>query len=138
MKRKSERDKKLVDDARFMRWWKAWHREEREAVLAGPHGAVLSKLFRMLENLKRVQPCQLIGLGRSIDSTASDSPTRSVVLHEASVSITRHREKCGLEPIDDALPGEPLRVFQVIRKIITEFPAPAGEPNPATAIPGKQ
>ena len=36
MKRKSERDKKLVDDARFMRWWKAWHREEREAVLAGP------------------------------------------------------------------------------------------------------
>ena len=52
MKRKSERDKKLVDDARFMRWWKAWHREEREAVLAGPHGSVLAELFR-IGRLKR-------------------------------------------------------------------------------------
>jgi hypothetical protein len=77
----------------------------------GPHGAVLNELFRRLENLKHVQPCQLIGLVRSIDWTAGDSPTRSVVLHEASVSITRHGEKRGLEPIDDALPGEPVRVF---------------------------
>jgi hypothetical protein len=26
-----------------LRAWRAWHREQREAVLAGPHGAVLGE-----------------------------------------------------------------------------------------------
>ena len=33
-------EKELRDNARLLRWWKAWHREQREAVLAGPHGRV--------------------------------------------------------------------------------------------------
>src|SRR5262245_40963289 len=40
MKRKSNKEqKKLADDARLLRAWKAFHREERETVLAGPHGS---------------------------------------------------------------------------------------------------
>jgi hypothetical protein len=50
--RKSEKDKKLADDARLLRAWKKFHREEREAVLAGPHGSVLAELFR-IGRLKR-------------------------------------------------------------------------------------
>ena len=30
-RRKSEKDKKLANDARLLRWWRAWHREERDA-----------------------------------------------------------------------------------------------------------
>jgi hypothetical protein len=64
---KTEKDKKLADDARLMRWWRAWHREQREAVLARPHSATLSELFRMFANLPHVQPSQLIGYMRAIN-----------------------------------------------------------------------
>jgi hypothetical protein len=124
----AKRDKKLADEARLLCWWKAWHREQREAVLTGPHGAVLGELLRMVEHLSHVQPAQLIGFARSIDWAVIDSDTKLTVLHEINSSITKFREKRGEEPIDDALPGEPLRVFQIIRGIVTnQFPASAGE-----------
>jgi hypothetical protein len=116
-----KKDKKLADDARLLRWWKAWHREQREAVLAGPHGAVLGELFRMLENLQHVQPSQLIGLVRAIDWAVIDTDTKLTTLHELNAAITKFREKRGLEPIDDALPGEPDTPFRTIKAIL--FPA---------------
>jgi hypothetical protein len=127
---KQERERKLADDARLLRAWKKFHREERDAVRAGPHGVVLAELFRMLENLSRISPAQLVGFAQSIDWAAVDFNAKLVVLHEANVAICKLRERQGLEPIDDALPSESLRAFQLIRKIITEFPAPAGEPTP--------
>ena len=117
----AKRDKKLADDARLLRWWKAWHREQREAVLAGPHGAVLGELFRMFKNLEHVQPVQLIGSARAIDWTVIDFDTRLTVLHEANASISKYREKCGLDPINDALPGEPDTPFRALKAIM--FPS---------------
>ena len=122
MKRsQSAKDKKLTDDARLMRWWKAWHREQREAVLAGPHGAVLGELLRMIKHLEHVQPSQLIGFVSSIDWTVIDFDTRLTVLHEANASISKYREKCGLDPINDALPGEPDTPFRALKAIM--FPS---------------
>ena len=115
----AKQEKKLADDARLLRWWKAWHREQREAVLSGPHGAVLSELFRMVKNLQHVQPAQLIGLARSIDWAAIDADTKLVTLHELNAAITRFREKRGLEPIDDTVSDEP--PFRTIKAIL--FPA---------------
>ena len=112
-------EKELRDNARLLRWWKAWHREQREAVLAGPHGAVLAELFRMVKNLQHVQPAQLIGLARSIDWAAIDADTKLVTLHELNAAITRFREKRGLEPIDDTVSDEP--PFRTIKAIL--FPA---------------
>src|SRR6516164_131121 len=43
---KQERERELADNARLLRWWKAWHREQRDAVLAGPHARTLAELFR--------------------------------------------------------------------------------------------
>jgi hypothetical protein len=40
------------------------------------------------------------------------------------------RERLGGQPpIDDALPSEPLRVYQAIRNIMNQFPAQAGKPS---------
>jgi hypothetical protein len=120
-RRRTAQEQKLADDARLLRWWKAWHREQREAVLAGPHGAVLGELFRMFKNLEHVQPVQLIGSARAIDWTAIDFDTRLTVLHEANASISKYREKCGLDPINDALPGEPDTPFRALKAIM--FPS---------------
>jgi hypothetical protein len=115
----SAKDKKLADNEKLLHWWKAWHREQREAVLAGPHGAVLGELLRMFKNLEHVQPSQLIGFARTIEWTAIDFDTRLTVLHEVNAAITRLREKHDLEPIDDTVSDEP--PFRTIKAIM--FPA---------------
>jgi hypothetical protein len=128
MRLKSDKaQKKLADDARLLRWWKAWHREQREAVLAGPHGAVLGELLRMFKNLQHVQPVQLIGFVNSIDWTVIPYDTRLVVLHEINAAITRFREKRGVEPIDDALPGKPDTPFRTIKAIMFTTASPPRE-----------
>jgi hypothetical protein len=127
-RRRTAEEQKLADDARLIRAWKKFHREEREAALAGPYGVMLAELFRMFENLSCVSPTQLLGFARSVDWAGIDSSTRLVVLHEANTAISRFREARGEEPIDDALPHEPPRVFQLIRGIVmNQFPADVGE-----------
>jgi hypothetical protein len=119
---KRQRTAKLADNERLLRWWKAWHREQREAVLTGPHGAVLGELFRMIKNLQHVQPSQLIGFVRSINWAGIDADTKLVTLHELNAAITRFREKCNSEePISDNLPNEPDTPFRTIKAIL--FPA---------------
>jgi len=119
---KQERDKELRDHARLIRAWEAFHREEREAALAGPHGTMLNELFRMFANLKHASPSQLIGFARTIDWAAIDYRTRLVVVHEVNNSITTFRTKRGLEPIDDGLPGEPDTPFRAIKAIVLTPP----------------
>ena len=125
---KQERDKEFRDNARSLRAWKKFHREERDAVLAGPHAATLAELFRAFANIECVKPAQLIGFIGAIDWGSIDYETRLTVLHEVNNAITKFREKQGLEPIDDALPGEPPRAFEIIRRIITSFPRARGGP----------
>jgi hypothetical protein len=50
-----------------------------------------------------------------------DAETRFVALHEISAAITKRRERAGLESIDDALPGERLTAFQLIKPLLS-FP----------------
>ena len=119
MKRqRTAQEKKLADDARLMRAWRAFHREEREAALAGPYAVTLAELFRMFANLVHVQPAQLIGFIGAIDWAAIDFQTRLTVLHELNTAITKFREKRGLEPIDDALPSNPDTPFRTIKAIV--------------------
>jgi hypothetical protein len=126
MKRRSDKEqKRVIDDARLLRSWKKFHREEREAVLAGPHGSVLAELFRMLDHLECIQPSQLIGLARAIDWMAIPYDVKLTVLHWVNNSITKYRDKRGLEPIDDNLPGQPDTPFRTIKAIIFAASPPA-------------
>jgi hypothetical protein len=125
-RRSKARDRKLDDDARLLRAWRQWHREQLEEALAGPGGSVLSELFRMFENLKHVRPAQLIGFARSINWSVINYDTKLVVLHELNMAIAAIREKNGLAPIDDNLPGEPDTPFRIIRAIVFTTPHDEG------------
>jgi hypothetical protein len=119
-KRSDAQQKKLADDARLLRWWKAWHREQRdEALTRYPN---LAELFRMFKNLEHLQPAQLIGFTQSIDWTTINYDTKLVVIHEINNAITAFREKQGLELIDDNLPGEPETPFRQIKAIMFSPP----------------
>ena len=51
-RRSEKKDKKLADDARLLRWWKKFHREQLEEALAGVHHDVLERMMVQLKNLK--------------------------------------------------------------------------------------
>ena len=114
----AQAEKELRDKSRLLRAWKKFHREERDAVLSGPHATTLIELFRMFANLKHVAPAQLVGFISAIDWSAIDYQTRLTVLHELNTAITRYRERCGLEPISDNLPNEPESPFRAIKAIL--------------------
>jgi len=123
-----KQQKKLTDDARLLRAWRKWHAEQKDAVLNGPYAAALNELMRMLNNLQHASGSQLVGLTRAVDWSGIDANTRAVVLHEANVTITKHRERMSEErPIDDGLPGDPPCAFRLMKETINQFPAPAGK-----------
>ena len=113
-----------MDDARLLRWWRAFHREEKAVALSGPHARTLAELFRAFANIECVQPTQLVGFVGAIDWNGIDHQTRLVVLHELNTAITKFHEKRGLLPIDDRLPGASPNAFQIIREILAKLPAP--------------
>jgi hypothetical protein len=118
-RRTSDRDKKLADDARLLRAWRNWHREQLEEALAGVHGAVLERLMRELKDLRSAR--ELVDFISAQNWEAVDADTRLIALHQINDAITKLRERKGLAPIDDAFPGEPLTAFQFIRNIMS-FP----------------
>jgi hypothetical protein len=79
-------------------------------------------------SINHVRPRQLVGLVQAIAWTAIDYPTRLVVLHETNSAISKQRDRLGLAPFDDGLPGDPPNVFSLIRTTIlfAELPAARG------------
>jgi len=118
-------EKELADNARLLHAWKKFHRDELAEALVGLHRGVMTRLTSHLKQLRSAR--ELVEFIEVQDWSAVDAHTRLIALHEINGAICELREKQGLPPIDDALPGEPLRAFKVIRNIMNQFPAPSGE-----------
>jgi hypothetical protein len=136
MKRRTAQEQKLIDDERLMRSWHAWHREQLKEALVGPHRDVMGRLIAELKDLRSAR--ELITVIETVDWTIIDANTRLIVLHEINTAIVRLRARSGQDPIDDALGPEPPRAFQLIRKIINQFPAMRGEADPGKGDPKRR
>jgi hypothetical protein len=117
-RRKSEEDKALAENAYLLRAWWKWHAEQLQEALTGAHRDVIGRLMAELTDLRSADA--LVAFIETVDWSAVDANTRLIALHEINSAICKVREKRGLDAIDDALPGEPPRAFQVIRSIIHE------------------
>ena len=126
MKRKTAKDQALADDARLLTRWRQWHREQLDEVLAGPDGAAVAQVMAFLKHMQPQSAPALIALLRDFDWSEMDADVRLVVLHEINEAITRLRERAGLAPIDDALPGERMTAFLLIKEHL--FPRKAENP----------
>jgi hypothetical protein len=113
---KSAKEKELADREKLTRAWRKWHREQLKIALDGMHGDVMRRLMDELKELRSAR--ELIDFIAARDWSRIDANTRLIALHEINRAITKLRERMGLDPIDDAMPGEPLRAFQLIRAII--------------------
>jgi hypothetical protein len=124
--RKSEKEKELRDNAHLLRAWRRWHHEQLGEVLAGPHGTAVAQVMAFLKHMQPQSAPALIALLRDFDWSEMDADVRLVVLHEINEAITRLRERAGLAPIDDALPGERMTAFLLIKEHL--FPRKAENP----------
>ena len=122
--RKSEKEKELRDNAHLLRAWRRWHREQLDEVLAGPHGAAVALVVGFLNGMGPQSAPALIALLDQHDWSRIDHNVRYVLLHEINQTITRVRERAGLAPIDDPLPGQRMNAFLRIREHL--FPQKAG------------
>ena len=144
MRARSAEQKKLNDDARLHRAWRKWHREELKQALAGPHGPMIERLAFMLKSLELASAPLLLAYIRGVDWTAIDYATRLTVPHVVNDAITRMRERHGMCPFDDGLPGDRPNVFQLFRGIVTGWTESCSETRrcvPAlgrTAPPGER
>jgi|SRR6516225_1900467 hypothetical protein len=116
-RRRPAQEKNLADDARLMRAFRAWHREQLEEALAGVHADVMNRLMAQLKDLRSAR--ELVTFIEAQNWSVIDVTTRLIALHEINTAIMRLRERAGQNPIDDALWHERPRAFQVIRNIIT-------------------
>jgi hypothetical protein len=100
--------KKLADDSKLLRAWKRWHRDQLDAVLAGPHAVIATQVMTFLEKMEMTPASAnaLLALMRGHCWQNVDANTRFVLLHEINTAITKLREKHGMPPIDDPLPGK--------------------------------
>ena len=130
MKQHTAKEQEFKERATLLRAWRRWHREQLEDALAGMHGAVLERLMTQLKDLRSAR--ELVDFVAAQNWAAIDSDARAVALHEINRTITEVRERMNRnEPISDALPHEPLRAFQLIRKVISDqFPATSRKANP--------
>ena len=94
---------------------------------------------RLVAKLKALRSArELVEFVNAQDWSAIDANTRMIALHEVNAAITRLRERAGQEPIDDALPGQPLRAFQLVRAIIDPPSFPHQRGGPPERLPGKK
>jgi hypothetical protein len=125
MRHNKQQQQKLADDARLLRAWKRWHREQLKEALAGVHAAVFERLMTRLKDLRSAR--ELVDFIAAQDWTAVDYDTRFTALHQINNAIAALRERNGLTPIDDPLPGAPENAFRIIKTIMTSFPLRAGK-----------
>lgn len=108
---------------------KRWRHDRRQRIReamekAEHHG--WRELTRALRRLDLERPGDLVDYIRGAAWIhAADKDTRYLVLSVIDTAIVRLRERNGLEPFDDALPGEPDTAFQAIRKLIIPESSPA-------------
>ena len=134
MRRQFAKDKELEDNARLLRAWRKGHEMLTEA-LSGLHADVMRRLMAELKDLRSAR--ELVDFITAQDWPAVDAGTRMVALHEINRAITAMRERVSpKEPINDALPGQPLTAFQMIREIITKVSPPPREKANSGVVPG--
>jgi hypothetical protein len=116
--RQTSAEKKQADDAKLLKQWRRWHREQLEQALAGPHGAMMAELVDRLSKLTQQSASALLHFVRAQNWKSIDANTRFTALHEINVGIAAAREREGMAQFDDALWGERSTLFQVARELM--------------------
>ncbi len=115
--RSAARDKVLKERSYELRQWKYWRRERLEELLAGSYGDQVRELREFLKTMTSASALvKFVAAGPWIKA---DRNVRAEVLILLDAAIIAQRERLGLQPFDDALPGQPPNVFLILRESLS-------------------
>lgn len=98
--------------------WRRWRDEQREALLAGPHGDAARSLIAFLKTMTLDQGAALVATIEQGPWRQADTDVRFEILSLIDGVIVTLRERHGFPPFDDALPDERLNVFLTVRELL--------------------
>jgi hypothetical protein len=64
---KRDEDRERAEEAYLLRNWHGWHRAERKAASAGPHGPMFERLLFIVESLDLRSATVLLTFVRGVD-----------------------------------------------------------------------
>jgi hypothetical protein len=111
-------EKKLAEREQTHRLWKSYHAKQIEELLKGPYAKAAHELIVFLGTMTPADEAALITLVKRGPWHAADSDTRFEILSLIDAALTSQRERAGLPPIDDALPGEESTAFLIVRGLL--------------------
>lgn len=113
--------RKAADDQGRLRLaWRRWHDEQREALLAGPHGDATRGLINFLGSMTVDQGAALVDLVKAGPWRDVNADARFEILRLIDTAIIALRERCDLPPFDDTLlPDARPNVFLVIHEALS-------------------
>lgn len=115
---KRAKKKAVIERNILFRQWKDWRREREQQLLDGPHGKPAKALIDFLAKMTLDDGHRLVAMMEYWRNTDVDAQFQ--ILSLVDLSIIRLREKADMPPFNDALPGQPLTVFQIIRKLFDD------------------
>jgi hypothetical protein len=121
---KTAEQKQLAENAYLLRSWRQWHAELLGEARGGPHGSTIAELMLRLDQLELNSAAALLDFMQRVDWNQISYDVRLTALHQINNAICRLRERHGLAPFDDGVPGQPDNVFRRIKQML--FAAPPG------------
>lgn len=116
-------EKAIAERDRLARQYRAMRKAELKQLFnSEPHGRQLWKLHATLGHFSINDAARMKEyILREVDSWLGAAPKdiRYEALRIIDTRIIRIRQRAGLLPFDDPLPGEPDRVFQTIKKMLS-------------------
>jgi hypothetical protein len=110
-------DKAIAERKTAFRIWRKTRAERHEALMAGPHGSAFCELVGFLHDMTLDDGKALVS--RAEQWRDADAGVRFEVLNLIDNAIASLRERSGLSPFDDSLPGAPPNVFLIVRGALT-------------------
>ena len=111
-------EKKLAEREQLHRLWKDYRAERLGELLKGPYAKAVHELLVFLGTTMPADETALIALVKRGPWRTANADTRFEVLSLVDAALTSQRERAGLPPFDDALPGEPPTAFGIIRELL--------------------
>ena len=109
-------EKEVEDEKVLTKAYRRWKRAKRDALLAGPHGREVRGIVSFLDTMSLSSAPALIGtIERAHWVKALSADDRHTLLGIVGAGIARCREKAGLDPYDDGVPGDPPKAFERIK-----------------------